>query len=113
MSQKSSGSIKKAGAQAISKPPPDESDVEEKIKQYLVFQNFLNKNSRASTDIAVLRNMIRKFSGVLQICKHLRIRVFKRLFIKAHKFDGSLQSFLVKHNEILKNEKIMAKADTN
>ena len=43
----------------------------------------------------------------------MRIKVFKRLFNRAHQFDGNIQSFLIKHGEIVKNnEKIMSKSDT-
>jgi len=59
-------------------------DAEEKIKDYLIFQNFLKKNTAGSTDLTVLRKMVRKYSDILQICKNLRIKVFKRLFNRAH-----------------------------
>jgi hypothetical protein len=40
-------------------------DAEEKIKDYLIFQNFLKKNTAGSTDLTVLRKMVRKYSDIL------------------------------------------------
>ena len=74
-----------------------------------MFQNFLKNNTSASTDLTMLRNLIRNYSDILQVCKNLRIKVFKRLFSKANHFDGSVQSFLMQHHEILKNEQVMSK----
>ena len=82
-----------------------------KIKEYLVFINFLKKSSSGSTDLSVLRSMIRKFSYILQTCSYLRIKVFKRLFSKSHNFDGCIQKFISNHQEILKNDKIMLRQD--
>lgn len=45
---------------------------------YLIFQNHLKRNV-GSTDLTVLRNMIRKYSDILQICKNLRVKVLKIL----------------------------------
>lgn len=51
--------------------------------------------------------MIRRYSDILQVCKNLRIKVFKRLFSRAHTFDGGLTNFLYLHSEILKNEDVI------
>lgn len=109
-SMKNSGSVKGSDAQAEKQSEADV-DIEEKIKEYLVFQNFLKNNTSASTDLTMLRNLIRNYSEILQVCKSLRVKVFKRLFSKANHFDGSIQSFLMQHHEILKNEQIMTKQD--
>lgn len=119
-SQKSSTSAKKSTSETksqsneVQQPVPDQADVEEKIRDYLIFQNYLKRNTAGSTDLSVLRKMIRKYSDILQICKNLRIKVFKRLFNRSHQFDGNVQAFLAKHQEILKfNESIMSKSDAN
>ena len=68
----------------ISQAQQNMDDAEEKIREYLIFQNFLKKNTAGSTDLTVLRKMIRKYAEILQICKNLRIKVFLRLFNKSH-----------------------------
>lgn len=66
--------MKKDGASSVSGhgPPPvisqaqsNMDDAEEKIREYLIFQNFLKKNTAGSTDLTVLRKMIRKYAEIL------------------------------------------------
>ena len=100
---------KHLGSKAVTSAEPD---IEQKIKEYLVFHNFLKRNSSGSTDLTLLRTMIRKYSDILSVCKNLRTKVLKRLFSKAHTFDAGIASFLNKHSELLKNEAIMSKQDS-
>ena len=69
-------------AKPTDKPAVTEPDSEQKIKEYLVFQNFLKRNSSGSTDLTLLRTLIRKYSDILLVCKSLRTKVMKRLFSK-------------------------------
>lgn len=55
---------------------PDDDDIEEKIRDYLIFRNFLKSSTQGSTDPLLLRKMTRKYADILQICGNLRVKVF-------------------------------------
>ena len=64
--------------------PSQAVSVDQRISQYLLFQDFLKRNAPLATDMQLLKVMMRKHASILQLCNSLRNKVLKRLLANSH-----------------------------